>query len=362
MSKKLNYFGILTIILLSLILIKDLGNSDVYISTSKILTPFLYGFIIAYFINPIINYFQKKTSISRSVLLIATYIVLVFLLYLLFAVLLPLLAVNMSFLISDLPNSIDKLLDMIRIKFSENSSSTLISSIIDNIDVSLTHFSHNYDEYINLNKVIHYTKFAANMIMNLTIGLVVSIYMIKDKNKLLTLLKRIFYSYLEVDMAKSIVNFFSELNKVFSRFLIGKLIDSAIMGILFFIILTIFKVPYAFVMSVIFGITNIVPYFGPLLGVLISAVITLIYATEYAVLTTVIGFLLQQFDGFYLGPKILGGKVGLSPFWTMTVILIFGGLFGVMGMLLAVPTASVVKTILNRSIEFRLSKKNIELK
>ncbi len=355
-DKKLKYFGIAIVVLLSLILIKDLTDSEVFLTLSKILTPFLYGFVIAYFLNPIIEWLHRKINKNRLLTILFVYSVLLVIVYWSFKFIMPIIISNLNFFIRDLPNSINKLMHILDSKILSNLSPEYADTLSMKIRKSLGSIgSTNFD----LGLLLHYTKYATDFLMNLIIGIVISVYMIKDKERLISLFKRLMYSYMDSSFVNSIISFLTELNEVFYRFLIGKVIDSAIMGAIFYVLLFLIQIPYSIIMSIVFGLTNIIPYFGPFLGIITCTMIALIYAPEYSVLVFIMTVLLQQFDGFYLGPKILGGRVGLSPFWTMATILIAGGLFGVAGMLLAVPAASVVKSLLNRSMEERLLKKNI---
>lgn len=358
MRKKLNYLGLTVIILLALILLKDLRDSDVFITMTKILKPFLYGFIISYFLNPVIEWIRIKTNLKKIYVIGIVYVLLGLFIYLGIKFLAPILISNLKFFLRDLPNSIDKLIGILDEKILGRLSPEISKEFEAKV---FSAFESLGKKGIDLGMIVHYTKYATDFLMNLAIGLVVSVYMIKDKEKLMALLKRLMYSYLEEDFADSIRYFFSELDRVFYRFLLGKIIDSSIMGVLFYITAVIIKAPYALIMAVIFGATNVIPYFGPLIGIVSCFAISLIYAPDYSIIILIISFLLQQFDGFYMGPKILGGKVGLSPFWTMATILITGGLFGIAGMLLAVPAASVVKVMLNRSMDKRLEKRNIDI-
>lgn len=358
MKKKINYLGLIIIVLLSLILLKDIRDSDVFLTMKKILKPFVYGFIISYFLNPVIEWLKIKTKIKGIYLLFIVYLILGGIVYISIKFFVPILMSNLKFFLKDLPNSIDKLLNILDLKIFNRFNIELSEEIFNKVKLSVQNIK---TKGIDFMMIVHYTKYVTDFLMNLVIGMVISVYMIKDKEKLLNLLKKIMYSFLDEAFIDSIMIFFSKLDRVFYRFLLGKIIDSAIMGILFYIIALLFRVPYAITMAMLFGLTNVIPYFGPLMGIIICSIISLIYAPDYALIVLVMSFVLQQFDGFYLGPKILGGKVGLSPFWTMTTILISGGLFGITGMLLAVPTASVIKDILNINMEKRLIEKNISI-
>ena len=197
--------------------------------------------------------------------------------------------------------------------------------------------------------------------MKFTFGFIVSVYLLKDKETLILNIKKLIYAVLEKEKADSFLKFSNEVNFIFSGFVIGKFIDSLIIGIMCFVGLSMLKIPYALLISLIVGITNMIPYFGPFIGMIPAFFITLFYSPIKALWVLFFIFLLQQFDGFYLGPKILGSSVGLSPLLIILAILIGGGAFGVLGMFLAVPTTAVVILLAERLINRKLKEKDIEL-
>jgi predicted PurR-regulated permease PerM len=150
-----------------------------------------------------------------------------------------------------------------------------------------------------------------------------------------------------------------ESASIFSSFIIGKVVDSLIIGIICFICMTIFRFPYALLISVAVGVTNIIPYFGPYIGGVIGGIIILIVNPVKVIFFAIMILVIQQFDGLYLGPKILGEKTGLRPLWVIFSIIVGGKLFGVIGMFLGVPCVAVISYILNLIIEYLLKKKNI---
>ena len=164
--------------------------------------------------------------------------------------------------------------------------------------------------------------------------------MLKDKEKFIYQIKKLTYALFSNKRATKIIRSGREFNIVFSEYLIGKMIDSLIIGIICFIGTLIIRVPYPLLISTIVGVTNMIPYFGPFIGMIPAVLITLFYNPIKALWMFIFILGLQQFDGLYLGPKILGTKLGLSPFWVITAIIVGGKLFGILGMLLAAPIGS----------------------
>jgi predicted PurR-regulated permease PerM len=166
-------------------------------------------------------------------------------------------------------------------------------------------------------------------------------------------------------MPAKTVNLIKEVLKesanIFIGFILGKALDSLIIGIICFVLMMIFQFPYAVLISVIVGITNMIPYFGPYFGGAIGFLFVLINSPIKALFFVLLILVIQQFDGLYLGPKILGNSTGLSPLWVIFAITVGGSLFGVLGMFLGVPCVAVISYILNRIISHLLNKKHVSV-
>lgn len=199
------------------------------------------------------------------------------------------------------------------------------------------------------------------MFVNILLSIVISCYMILDKKNLKFNAKRIIFSIMSEEKAKSFIQTGKECANIFNKFIVGKFIDSFIIGILCFIIMSILRLPYSILISVIVGITNMIPYFGPFIGAVPGIVIYIFINPIQCLIFAVMIFLLQQFDGLYLGPKILGESTGLKPLWIILAITLGGAYAGVVGMFLAVPVVAVITYLLDKVIKKRLDKKNIVL-
>ena len=198
-------------------------------------------------------------------------------------------------------------------------------------------------------------------IWNIVIGIIVSIYLLIDKEKLCALSKKITYGLFNKKHADKIVELVERSNYTFGRFLIGKIIDSLIIGVLTFVILTIFKMPYTILVSVIVGITNIIPFFGPFIGAIPSFIIILFVSPVQAVWFLLIIFVIQQLDGNIIGPKILGDSIGISAFWILFSILVAGKMLGILGMIIGVPLFAIIYSIIKEYIEDKLNKKGLKV-
>ncbi len=192
---------------------------------------------------------------------------------------------------------------------------------------------------------------------DLFIGVIVSIYLLALKEKFVFGAKRLLYSWTDQEMYRNIVKSLAQANTIFSGFIRGKLLDSLIIGVLCFIGASILRLPYTPLVSVIVGVTNVVPYFGPVLGTIPSAFLILLVNPVQCLYFLIFILILQQLDGNLIGPKILGGSTKLPSFWVIVAILIGGGFFGVLGMFLGVPVFACLRIIANYYTEKRLLKK-----
>ena len=196
-------------------------------------------------------------------------------------------------------------------------------------------------------------------IYNLIIGIIVSVYILGNVESFTAGCRRLLYSLFSVETAEKIREGVAFTDRTFMGFINGKLLDSAIIGLICYIFCAIVNMPYALLVSVIVGVTNIIPFFGPLLGAVPSAFIILMANPLKALIFVIFVIVLQQVDGNIIGPKILGNSIGIDGFWVMFSIILGAGLFGFWGMLLGVPVFVVIYTIINKSIERKLRRNDL---
>ena len=196
-------------------------------------------------------------------------------------------------------------------------------------------------------------------LFNLLISVIVCVYLLNGKELFKAQIKKIISATMTKEKSDDIFEFAYFANKTFGGFISGKLIDSLIIGILCFILMTIFNLPYTVLVSTIVGVTNFIPFFGPFIGAVPSALIICVASPIKALYFLILVFALQQFDGNILGPKILGGTTGLSSFWVMFAIIVGGGFFGFTGMVLGVPVFAVIYYYFSRYIKKRLARKQM---
>ena len=186
--------------------------------------------------------------------------------------------------------------------------------------------------------------------------------MLMSKDTLKRQCKKAIYALFEKDTAERILQISRRSHVVFSGFINGKILDSAIIGVICFIVTAMLQLEYSALISVIVGITNMIPFFGPFIGAIPCIVILVIVDPWQALIFAVFVFVLQQFDGNILGPKILGNSTGLSPMWVLLAIVIGGGMFGFAGMLIGVPTFAVLYSVVSDILQDRLLAKGIDEK
>ena len=197
-------------------------------------------------------------------------------------------------------------------------------------------------------------------VINLLLALFISIYMINGKNLFRYQAKRVVYALFEEKKGDIICNTCRECNDIFSAFLISKAVDSLIIGCICCVLMNILRLPYTVLISVIVGITNMIPYFGPFIGAVPGVIIYLCTSPRQVIIFVIMILVLQQFDGLVLGPRLLGQSTGLNPMWVIFAITVGGAYFGVLGMFIGVPVVAVIGFLANKFIKYKLEGKNIK--
>ena len=338
-------------------------------SAFNVLMPFVIGALLAFILNPavrkVMQFLEKICHVRslklRKLLAIAiTYIIFLgFITVTIFGIV-PQVANSIIELINNIPASINyiyDLLDILKEHFPSLDIAGLEKATNDTIPTLLNTLK---DFATNLIPAIYtISMYIVNWIVDIVIAIIVSVYMLSDKKQLRNSCKAMVYAFVPQKWVQILVEVLQECNNLFSSFVIGKAIDSLIIGILCFILMNIFRLPYAVLISVIVGITNMIPYFGPFIGAIPCALLILIISPIQCVYFVIFILVLQQFDGNILGPKILGDSTGLASFWVLFSILLFGGLFGFAGMVLGVPVFAMFYSVVNRLVRYGLGKRKL---
>ena len=341
-------------------------------SLLSILSPFLIGFFIAYLMTPFVDaiykYFFKKLfkdhqqALFKLLSIFIAYIIVIAVAIGLLTYIIPNMINNLSDIVNSFQDIYTRFLAWLT-KLEERFPNLDLNYIEDTIRSQVpTALSSLTDFVSNLAPAIYGASISVvRWIINFLIAIIVSCYMLIDKGMMTRGFKRIVYAFFKKSRADYIWNTLRRANTVFSNYIIGKTIDSLIIGILCFILMCILNIPFASFISIIVCVTNMIPYFGPFLGALPSAIILLAISPAKAAVFIVMIIVLQQIDGNIIGPRILGESTGLRPIWIIFAISVGGWAAGVIGMFLGVPCVAVISSLLNDAVSIRLDQKNIDL-
>ena len=343
----------------------------------SILTPIMYGFAIAYLLNPIVKkvdrylvpVFEKKiekkkaATLSRTVGIFLSLLIMSCLIIALFNMLVPELYKSIRDLIYTLPGQLNDMVKQFNhFQSKQSTTSIVVSNIVEQGVVVIEQWlSTDLMGQINTimsNLTVGVINFI-NMITDFLIGIIVSVYVLYSKEKFSAQCKKMVYAFFNIRHANLVLHLTKKSNEIFGGFIIGKIIDSAIIGVLCFAGLSILNMPYTLLVSVIVGVTNVIPFFGPYIGAIPSAILIFLTNPKMGIYFLLFILFLQQLDGNVIGPKILGDSTGLSAFWVIFSILLGGGLFGFAGMILGVPTFAVIYYIVTMLTGQMLEKKNL---
>ena len=328
----------------------------------KVLSPFIAGFAIAYLLNTPMCFFERKlykNNKHKRVLAITTvYLLALAVVVILLNLIIPQVVQSITDLASNMQTyltSLDALVKNLTDQYQLDSDG--ISEMLGSYQDMMSNISDTVSKA--LPQILDVGVAVGNGVISGITAVISSVYML-GKGRLVPQLKKIIYATLPKRRADWLLEGCSQANRIFVGFINGKLIDSAIIGVLCFILCLIFRIPYPMLVSVIVGVTNIIPFFGPIIGA-IPCLMILVIVDPWAALRfffLVIG--LQQFDGNILGPKILGDSTGLSAIWVLIAIVTCGGLFGFPGMVLGVPTFAVLYSLVREWVNKRLRRKGID--
>lgn len=385
-DKRIKQAGIVLFLSISMciLFVFILFNSDSFFGFGKkvisILRPFIYGFFIAYILNPVMIFLEnkvvypiykklrnkkKKENIRtyRGISVIITILLLLLILYTLIIMIVPQVVESIQSIVAKCPEYFNRI------------NEWAIKVISNNKDFAqlMNPYMTDVEEWFMTNLIPKLQEFVANVsgniiggvfstvteILNLIIGIIIAFFLLNNKEVYCAQAKKIAYATLREERANNLINNARFANKTFGGFLSGKILDSFIIGILTFIIISLCKIPYAVLISIIVGVTNIIPYFGPFLGAIPSAIILVMVDPRKALWFLIIVLVLQQIDGNIIGPKILGDSTGLSSLWVIFAITVFGGFFGVFGMFIGVPVFAVIYAAIRTFVNERLRKKQL---
>lgn len=342
----------------------------------NVLSPFIYGLVMAYLLCPIYNLtvnesynlmnrgkykFKHDLTFSKAIGSIISVILIIVVIAGVLWMIIPGLIDSVVKIVDTLPSAMKQFTSWIDIKFAK------LPVAKDTIDDWINTFTDSALDFAKNTLLPHTGSIAAGIssrfigavgvVFNFIIGIIVCVYFLNIKDTLAAQAKKMLFASCSEDRAEEILEGAEFTNRTFGGFINGKIIDSLIIGIICFIVMSIFGWEYSLLISCLIAITNIIPFFGPFIGAIPSALLLLMVNPMHCLYFLIFVVILQQFDGNVLGPKILGDRTGLASFWVLFAILVGGGLFGPIGMILGVPLFAVIYAYVSRNLNRRLQKK-----
>lgn len=342
----------------------------------KLITPFIYGFCIAYLLNPLCRwletrvfaFLEKKKARPRlraALSILVTYLIAFAVLTGTVMVILPQVAANLKTISVNITVYYDNAVKAVRelmlnVGLSEAMTNQQMSSLLSYLE-SLTNKS---SELIAkaLPYVYGFTKSFTTTLLNFVVGIIISIYVLAARSRIFAKSKKLMFALFPQVFAQKTIEVARSSNRIFTGFITGNIIDSLLVGVICYIGMLVFRMPFALLVAILVGITNLIPYFGPFIGTVPSAILILLNDPMKGLGFVVFMLVLQQIDGNIIAPKILGQSTGLSPIWVIFAVIIGGGLFGIPGMFIGVPVFSVIYSLAKELLNARLRKKGLSEK
>ena len=350
----------------------------------SVLAPVLTGLVIAYLFSPLQNWLEKYISrltdrktphprLRRALSVTATMIIILLGITGLVMSIVPELISSIKNLLVNLPDYLTSMTDWINkhIANFEKEQPQIYSALMtvwNNAQTAVNSFADQFEPKLDslatggagiLTTLTTGAISVVNWVMNFLLGLIMAIYVLYNRERYQAQARKFLYAFLPEEHVHNFLRMGSHVSYTFMHFLSGKTVDSLIIGLLCFIGMTILKMPYSTLISILVGVTNIIPFFGPILGAVPSGLLILLSEPRKVIPFVIFILVLQQFDGNILGPKILGDTLGLPMFWILFAITIGGGMMGFIGMVAFVPMFAAVYTLLSDFIKGRLAKKGL---
>lgn len=340
-----------------------------------ILNPVLVGIIIAYLLNPIEKFFIKKVfkkvksnKAHKALSILCTYTLIISLISVFLLISVPQILISINEMPEKLRDFSIDATDMLKKQLTNFENSDFFISLMNVFDIESLDIEQIVKDFAtDLVSIEQFLQTVADSslgiienvyttLKDLVIGFILSIYLLAAKDRILALCKKIVIALMGKEKGEKTFGLLKFTNNTFGGFIQGKLINAVIIGILTWIAFVICGVPYPQLLAIIIAITDLIPVFGPFIGAVPSAFIVLIAAPEKLIIMILLIIIIQQIDGNYIGPKILGESTGLSALGVFLAIIVMGGYFGIPGMLLGVPIFAVISTLIQKSVDKKLAK------
>lgn len=342
--------------------------------------PIIIGIILAFLMNPIMAFFEKRMlpffmkrckapekakKTTRMITTLISMVIVIGMIILIFVAIIPELYDTIHFLVTHIEGQIDAILDWANDITGGRYEKNIMKAKGSALDTAMSNALAWVENFIDISTQEVASFLATSVIgigrflINVLIGIIVSVYILCSKETFKGQAKKILYGIFRADYANVILEIGRKTRDIFYGFLIGKLVDSIIIGIICYVCMIIFHMPYPLLVSIIIGATNIIPVFGPYIGAVPTVIIIFLTEPMQGIYFLIFVIVLQQIDGNIIGPKILGDSTGLSSFWVVLAIVVGGGLFGFAGMLLGVPTMALIYYLIGRFSRYLLRKREL---
>ena len=334
----------------------------VFSNAISIISPFIYAFAIAFILNRPMMWFERtlfKDKKKKRILSVAvTFTIAISLISVLMVLVLPQIGLSIAYLVEAMPGFIQSVsqtaVEVMEQIHLNSRLSRQVQEMWNNIGTGIMNFTVSV-----LPGVVNVSIGIGNAVIKSIMSTIIAIYMLASKDRLKFQIKKFFYAYFSRNFAEETFELGRMSNTIFSDFIIGKMIDSTIIGIIAFIGMLFIYPDYAVLIAIIIGVTNMIPFFGPFIGAIPSIFILLILSPFAAFVFLIFIIVLQQIDGNIIGPKVLGSSLGLSPLWILVGIIVGNGAMGFLGMVIGVPTFAVIYNLVSCNTRKKLEEKDI---
>lgn len=337
-----------------------------------LLLPFIVGGALAYILNPILNWiehrlfpviFRDKVSrkIRRGLSVLLSYLFMIFVIGVFALIVVPQIYESITSLIGRSSTYVKTVEDFLNYLIATYGSNEFVKLVLERIyDSAETILKQGYQLLGDIVPMVANIAIGlTNSLFDAIMGLIISVYSLLMKETFAAQIKKLLSAFCSKNFVDTFLSIAHDSNQIFCGFISGKIVDSFIIGVICFVGTTLMNTPYAMLVSVIVGVTNVIPYFGPFIGAIPSIFLILLVNPIHALYFSLFILALQQLDGNIIGPKILGDSTGLSAFWVVFSVTFFGGMFGFVGMLIGVPTFAVIYNLISRFAAYCLHKKGM---
>lgn len=371
LKRHIPHFESLPVILVAILVFKALDHVNVLhtymIECVRLLVPFIWAGVLAYLLNPLLRLFQSRLGLGRKRALTLLYALVFTALYGVITIVAPVLISSSTQLIREFPTYLDRTQQWVLTQSSTMHLEQLAAAYGINLD-EIPFLQQGAQASMIFGKIQSSLMGVLGAIVGVTagifsfvIGLIISIYILKDKENFSRSLLKYGKAWIGEGKALKVAEVIRESDRIFSGFIIGKIIDSLIIAALCYAGLYMMHMPYALLLTVMIAIFNMIPYFGIYIGTVPATLLVIFYDPVQAMWLAGFLLVLQKFDAYVLGPKILGDSVGLPPFWIIVSLILGGDMFGIIGMIIAVPTFAVIMHFLDQVTEKRIKEKELEI-